>query len=138
MRRYYILLYVFLLVPMTMIGTAEARRCGCSVISKTVKPHYMETYSYLYIVSDPPGASVTTTNDGLAFDDGTGTPAAMLYRRSNYPYDRQPIGVLVYKPCFEPSFQRIDVNRWYRQQADATLNPIQVHAKLAPLSRCVP
>jgi hypothetical protein len=120
----------------SMVLLASSTRSSLANGAAVRRSH--ETYALLYVTSDPPGASVTSTNDGQTLDDGSGTPSQTLFRRSHFPYGDQPIGLLIYATCFKPAFKRVNINRWYGTIVDAQSNPNVVRVALDRLTNCTP
>ena len=94
-------------------------------------------YADLYTMSQPPGAQVIALNDGQSIDDGTGTPAEVLFERSHYPYGTA-LRLLFYKECYRPVFQTINIDRWYETSDEAKKKPNRIYINLTKLTNCVP
>ncbi len=91
--------------------------------------NYIESYAFLYVASSPAGATVTSTLDVLTLSDGTGTRTEVMFIKSRFPYREQPVGLIVYKDCFRPAFERVTINRWNRTKEEARANPHQVRPR---------
>lgn len=126
-------IYALGMVFLLLFGFSAEAGGGCNCPKKA---KYVERYAVLYVASEPPGAEVISTDDGLTLSDATGTPATIVYIKSKFPYLNQMIGVLVYKDCFRPTFDRIAINRWYRTEEEAKENPHIFRPSLFPLKSC--
>lgn len=121
-----------LFLSFSSIGLADS--CNCA----GAKKKYVERYATLYVASDPPGAVITSTSDGQTLSDLGGTPTVVTFIKSKFPYSEQTIGLLTYKECFRPSFDRITINRWYRTPEEAKINPHQLRPTLVRILDCKP
>ena len=122
-------------------GRALGKICACFLLAESVLGCAQGVpgegkYAVLYVASDPEGAEVISTNDGQALGSDTGTPIRVVFDRQSYPYGGDPIGLLIFKACYRPVFQRVTIDRWYSKIYDADVNANNVRPRLVPYANC--
>lgn len=129
--RYQLVLWL-VLSSFLSLNQASAGCGGCA------KGKYVERYAYLFVTTEPAGAEVISANTGITLSDIAGTPVRSKFIMSKHPYRDEPISLFIYKPCFKPVIRRMDIDGWYRTEAEALKNPHTLHIRLENYQTCSP